>query len=59
MATLTPAFEERPPGPASVALFAVTRGRKVENARRGVADALKADNIFALFVNLCGALYRT
>jgi hypothetical protein len=51
MATFTPAFEERPPGPASVALFAVIRGRNVENARQGVADALNADSILALFVN--------
>lgn len=47
MATLTPAFDERPPGPASVARFAVTRGKKVENARWGTATRLNADNMVA------------
>ena len=47
MATLTPAFDERPPGPASVARFAVTRGKTVENARWGTATRLNADNMVA------------
>jgi hypothetical protein len=47
MATFTPALDERPPGPASVARFAVTRGMTVENARAwGTAARRKAaDNI--------------
>ena len=47
MATLTPASEERPPGPASVARFAVTRGNTVENARWGTETRLNADNMVA------------
>ena len=47
MATLTPAFEERPPGPASVARFGVTRGKTVENARWGTATRLNANNMVA------------
>lgn len=52
MATLTPALDERPPGPASVARFGVTRGRTVENARRwGTAPRLaNADNMVSMFV---------
>lgn len=48
MATLTPALDERPPGPASVARFGVTRGSTVEeNARCGTAALRNADNIVA------------
>ena len=45
MATLTPALDERPPGPASVARFGVTLGRTVENARWGTATRRNTDNI--------------
>ena len=49
MATLTPALDERPPGPASVARFGVILGRTVENARWGTAARRNADNIVKTF----------
>lgn len=59
MATLTPALDERPPGPASAARFAVTRGMTVENARAwGTAARRKAaDNIAS--TRLCAAAAKT
>lgn len=53
MATFTPALEERPPGPASVALLGVTRGMYVENARGGIPDALNADNMVVFLSTGC------